>query len=200
MGPIGSLCHLDTLTYLPDDILTKVDRTSMAHSLEARVPLVDHKILEFAATIPFEMKLRGSVTKWVLKEAVRDLLPPEILARPKQGFGVPLRRWLGGDFGRLAREVLLDPAAKRRGFFAPAAVEHLLERSDLRLDDQAQRIWALVCFELWSQIYLDRRPAREVASRLTHETAGAGEPGTDRPETTETAATAGTATIPSDPA
>src|SRR5262249_39817859 len=122
MGDLPALLYLDAMTYMTDDVLTKVDRTSMMHSLEVRVPLLDHKVLEFVARIPFEFKLRGDVTKWIFKESVRDLLPAETLQRGKQGFGMPLERWLGGDFGALAREVLLDPRARGRGWLDPRGV------------------------------------------------------------------------------
>jgi len=156
LGDVAALLHLDANTYMTDDVLVKVDRTSMAHALEVRVPLLDHHVLEFVARLPFEMKLRGGVTKWILKESVRDLLPAETLARGKQGFGVPLERWFGGDFGRLAREVLLDPRARRRGWLDPAGVEAVLAGGDLREDRRARQVFALVCLELWAQTWLDR--------------------------------------------
>jgi asparagine synthase (glutamine-hydrolysing) len=165
LGALGALARLDAVTYLPDDVLTKVDRASMLNSLEARVPLLDHKVVEFAATIPWRYKLRGPAGKWILREAVRDLLPPETLVRPKQGFAPPIGHWLGADFGRLAREVLLDSRTSSRGFFDPAAVERLLARTDLRVDHQARKIWALVWFEVWARTYLDR-PGTAVATPL----------------------------------
>lgn len=160
-GPVGALAYVDQNTYMTDDVLAKVDRASMLNSLEVRVPFVDHKVIEFAAKIPFEYKLRGGVGKWILKEAVKDLLPAATIARPKQGFAIPLSRWLGADFGRLAREILLDDRARRRGFLAPAAVARLLERTDLRADRQSRKVWALVWFELWAQTYLDATVGRE---------------------------------------
>jgi asparagine synthase (glutamine-hydrolysing) len=133
-----------------------VDRTSMQHALEVRVPLLDHKVLEFAARIPFEYKLKGDVTKWIFKESVRDLLPPETLARGKQGFGMPLDRWLGSDFGALARGVLLDPRARARGWLDPRGVEAVLEGRGMRDERRARQAWALVCLELWAQTFVDR--------------------------------------------
>src|SRR5207248_4267337 len=95
---LGSLLHLDLTTYLTDDVLAKVDRMSMAHGLEVRAPFLDHEVVEFAARLPFEYKLRGATSKAVLKRAARDLLPASTLARGKQGFGVPIARWFGGRF------------------------------------------------------------------------------------------------------
>jgi asparagine synthase (glutamine-hydrolysing) len=156
VGDVAALAYLDAVTYMTDDVLVKVDRTSMLESLEVRCPLLDHEVLEFVARIPFEYKLRGDVTKWILKEVASDLLPAETLRRPKQGFGMPLDRWFGGDFGRLAREVLLDPRARRRGWFDVRGIEALLTGADRRLEHGARQIWTLVCLELWAQSYLDR--------------------------------------------
>jgi asparagine synthase (glutamine-hydrolysing) len=155
-GEIPALLHLDATTYMIDDVLVKVDRTSMMHSLEVRVPLIDHKVLEFVARIPFELKLRGGVGKWLLRECVRDLLPAEILARGKQGFGVPLQHWFGAEFGTLAREVLRDRRARERGWLDPKGVEEVLEGPGLRDERRVRQVWALVCLELWAQTYLDR--------------------------------------------
>jgi asparagine synthase (glutamine-hydrolysing) len=164
-GEVPALLAMDAATYMVDDVLVKVDRTSMLESLEVRCPLLDHEVLEFVARIPFEYKLRGDVSKWILKEVARDLLPPEILRRSKQGFGVPLEHWFGGDFGRLAREVLLDPRALRRGWFDPRAVEAVLAGTGQRTDRGARQTWALVCLELWAQSFVDR-PGDAIAAPL----------------------------------
>ncbi len=162
LGDLAALPALDAMTYMTDDVLVKVDRTSMMNSLETRAPLLDHHVLEWVARLPFGYKLRGDVTKWVLRECVRPLLPPAILARGKQGFGVPLERWFSGDFGRLAREVLLDRRCRERGWLAPAAVEGLLAGDGLRDAVRAKRVYTLLCLELWAQCYLDR-PREAVA-------------------------------------
>ncbi len=108
---------LDIKSYLPLDILTKVDRMSMAHSIETRVPLLDHKLVEFAATIPPEMNLHNGTTKYVLKQAMRGILPDGIIDRPKHGFAVPLGYWFRGKLGAYVRDLLLGESAKRRGLF-----------------------------------------------------------------------------------
>jgi len=156
LGELAALPALDALTYMTDDVLVKVDRTSMLNSLETRAPLLDHVLLEYVARLPFEYKLRGDVSKWVLRESVRPLLPPGILDRGKQGFGVPLPRWFAGDFGRLAREVLLDPRVRARGWLDPGEVGRLLDGRDLRDEVRAKRVFTLLCLELWAQCYLDR--------------------------------------------
>jgi asparagine synthase (glutamine-hydrolysing) len=165
LGEVPALLVLDALTYMTDDVLTKVDRTSMMHSLEVRVPLLDHKVLEFVARIPFEYKLRGGVAKWILKQSVADLLPPETLARGKQGFGVPLERWFDGAFGPLARELLLDPRARGRGWLEPRAVERLVAARPHDSERHARQVFTLVCLELWAQTYLDR-PRAALAAPL----------------------------------
>ena len=156
LGAVHALLPLDAMTYMTDDVLVKVDRTSMLNSLETRAPLLDQVVLEWVARLPFRMKYRDGVTKWALRECVKDLLPPAILARGKQGFGVPLDRWFEGSFGTLAREVLLDRRARERGWLDPAAVEHVLADSDLRDERRAKQVFTLVCLELWAQCWIDR--------------------------------------------
>jgi asparagine synthase (glutamine-hydrolysing) len=151
---LSALQSLDLHSYLPLDILTKVDRMSMAHSLEARVPLLDHRLVEFAATVPPELQLRGSTTKYLLKRAMRSVLPASILHRPKQGFAIPLARWFGGGFEERLRDTLLSDTVRRRGVFDVAALEQRLRhgRADggLGLD-----LWTLLSFELWCRAFLE---------------------------------------------
>jgi len=116
-------------------------------------------VLEWVARLPFAYKLRGPVSKWVLRECVRPLLPASILSRAKRGFGVPLARWFDGAFGDLAREVLLDARTRARGWLEPVAVERLLTGGDLRGELRAKRVFTLVCLELWARTYLDRSRA-----------------------------------------
>ena len=148
---ISALQQIDVSTYLPDDILTKVDRTSMAVSLEARVPLLDHVLMEYVATIPSGLKLRGGIGKYLLKRVMADSLPGDILTRRKMGFGVPLGRWLRGELRGMSRETLLSTAARQRGIFRTSEIEHLLQVHDSGRRDYSARLWALLCFELWMQ-------------------------------------------------
>jgi len=163
LGALAALPVLDALTYMTDDVLVKVDRTSMLNSLETRAPLLDHHVLEWVARLPFAMKLRGGVTKWVLRECVRPWLPPAILARGKQGFGVPLERWFGGGFGRMAAEVLLDARTRQRGWLDDGAVRRLLAGERLGDAMRAKRVYTLLCLELWARCYLDR-PRHELVA------------------------------------
>jgi asparagine synthase (glutamine-hydrolysing) len=151
---LGALQYFDLHHYLPLDILTKVDRMSMAHSLEARVPLLDHALVEFAATVPAEYRLRDGRGKYLFKRALRGLLPDEVLERPKRGFALPLGHWFRGGLGPYLRDQLLSPRARARGFFKADYVERLitLHEAGRRLD---MKLWTLLSFELWCQTFLD---------------------------------------------
>ena len=152
---LGRTLHVDTLTYLPGDLLVKVDIATMAHGLEARSPLLDHPLVEFAARLPSRLKRRGSRGKRVLRRAVADLLPAPILRRPKAGFGVPIGRWFRGQLRGTLEDVLLSPAALGRGFFDPAAVRALAQSHRPGLRDRSAQLWALLMLELWCRRFLD---------------------------------------------
>jgi len=154
---LSTLQYLDTKLYLPNDILTKVDRMSMAHSIEARVPLLDHELVEFAATIPPEMKLRGKTTKYIFKRAMEPMLPPEVIFRPKRGFAVPLSRWFRGELNSFVRDLLLDSTSRQRGIFNQKYIERLLTLND-RGRNLDFELWTLIVFELWCRRFMDRRP------------------------------------------
>lgn len=151
----AQLLDVNLRTYLPDDLLIKADRSSMAVSLEARSPFLDHKLTELAARIPTNLKLRGSVTKFILKEAARDVLPDDIIDRPKHGFGVPVGRWFRDDLRAYAYEILLDRAALDRGYFREEAVRGLLDEHVSGQRNHGQRIWTLLTFEWWHRLFID---------------------------------------------
>jgi asparagine synthase (glutamine-hydrolysing) len=153
---VSMLQGLDVQTYLPEDILTKVDRTSMLVSLESRVPLLDHVLVEFVASMPSRFKLRGGTGKYLLKRAMADLLPSEILQRRKMGFGVPIGRWFRKELAGYTREILLDDVTRRHGLVNPAAVERILEDHRSGRGDRSGQIWALLCLELWCRTWWDR--------------------------------------------
>ncbi len=155
----AALLDYDAKTYLPDDVLTKVDRMSMLNTLEVRTPLLDQRIVEFSARLPFSMKVRQGITKWILRESTRDLLPDAILRRGKRGFGIPLHRWMDRGLRTLARETLLDGRCARRGWLNPKGLAALFEPDRRQPGRQAHQIFALTCLELWARTYLDR--ARE---------------------------------------
>jgi asparagine synthase (glutamine-hydrolysing) len=155
-GGLDPLLYLDSKTYLPGDILTKVDRMSMAVSLEARVPLLDHKLIEFVCSrIPAGMKLKGLVTKHIFKQAVRDLVPSEILNRPKQGFGVPIDQWINQQLRARVRDTLTEPRTMQRGYLEPRYVRLLLDEHERGRRDHAMELWALFMLELWHRRFAD---------------------------------------------
>lgn len=151
----------DLLTYLPGDLLVKVDMASMAHGLECRGPFLDHRVVELAVSLPLrrKLRLRGGRSKVVLKQAFAELLPPAIRTRPKMGFGVPLDRWFRGPLKDELRRVLLDPVARARGLFRPEAVAALVDDHAAGRRDHAYKLWALLMLELWFRHHLDRPSA-----------------------------------------
>lgn len=144
-----AISFVDVLTYLPCDIMTKVDIASMRSSLETRAPLLDPNVLELALQIPLDYKLKGKRGKHVLREACADLIPAEIDARPKTGFGVPLDAWFRGPLNKTLRETLLDPSTKRAPYFNADFVERLIREHEESQFDHSARLWALLVFRLW---------------------------------------------------
>ena len=147
--------YVDIKTYLVDNILTKVDRMSMAVSLEARVPLLDHRIVEFALNLPQHMKLQRNKTKIILRRAMKEVLPQNVLTKPKQGFSIPLKHWLRGPLKPLMMDLLSQEVIRQRGYFEPQTItrwvdEHLRGRAN-----HSHRLWALILFELWQQKNID---------------------------------------------
>jgi asparagine synthase (glutamine-hydrolysing) len=156
-GPLLSrLQRWDQHHYLPDDILVKVDRATMAHSLEARCPILDHKVIELAASVPSHWHGNAELTKRLFREVIRDWVPGEVLQRPKRGFGVPMRRWFHEGLTRWARDILLDPRSTQRGWTRPAEVVTLLDQHERGSRDYAKGLWSLVTLELWARCHLDR--------------------------------------------
>jgi len=153
----SQMMRFDAETYLPEDVLTKVDRMSMAHSIESRVPLLDNEVIEFASSLPASMKIKGGRRKHVLKEVAATLLPAEILNRPKQGFGVPLGQWFRGNLRELFADTLLAPATLQRGYFQPAFIRRVVTEHLAGTRDHTLQLWQLVVFERWHREYVDRR-------------------------------------------
>jgi asparagine synthase (glutamine-hydrolysing) len=156
---LSSLQYFDLQCYLPLDILTKVDRMSMAASIESRPALLDHRLIEFAATVPAEMRMRGGTTKYLFKRAMRGLVPDAIIDRPKQGFAIPLSKWFRGNWSGFVEDLLLSERCRQRGIFDPAYLSQLirLNASGRNLD---LHLWTIVSFEQWCRTFLDRRPTR----------------------------------------
>ena len=155
----------DTHTYLPDDILVKMDVASMAHSLEVRCPLLDHKLMEWAVTVPEDQRFSGRETKSLFKKALEPYLPREVLYRSKMGFGAPIDVWLRGDMREFAYDVLLDQTARQRGLFDMTHVRGMLDtQARQRKRGLTDRIWALLMLELWFRMWID--PAESIAVPL----------------------------------
>ncbi|HSJ09339.1 MAG TPA: asparagine synthase (glutamine-hydrolyzing) [Longimicrobiales bacterium] len=148
-APLLRATHLDATTYLPDDILVKVDRASMAVALEVRAPFLARDVVEFAFAMPDAWRMRGLTGKRILRDAVRDLLPPAILGRPKKGFGMPVAAWLDGPLRDMAHDLLGSSALAGSEFFQPHTVQRLLDRHARREADLRKPIWNLLVFELW---------------------------------------------------
>ena len=159
----NELLDVDVNTYLPGDLLVKMDIATMAHSLEVRSPLLDHELMEFAASLPGSWKISGKTTKKLLKDALRPWLPDHLLDRPKLGFGVPIAEWLAGSLSDLPRDVLLDERARARGFFRESVVERLIDEHVGRERDNSNQLWALIQLELWLQMFVDARPREPMA-------------------------------------
>jgi len=155
LPPHSRMMRFDFETYLPEDVLTKVDRMSMAHSIESRVPLLDNEVIEFASRLPASLKIANGRRKHVLKEAASRLLPSDILDRRKQGFGVPLGVWFHGGLTDVFSDVLRAPRTRQRGYFASAFVDRIVDEHLSGKRDHSLRLWQLVVFELWHRQYLD---------------------------------------------
>jgi asparagine synthase (glutamine-hydrolysing) len=152
---LDALLYIDSKTYLPGDILTKVDRMSMAVSLEARVPLLDHKLIDFVTRIPASMKMTGLETKHLFKRAVADLVPEEILTRPKQGFGVPIQQWINLQLRERIRDTLTDSRCRQRGIVSPRYTDVLLDEHERGRRDHSMALWSLLMLELWHRLFVD---------------------------------------------
>ena len=155
LDPVDAVQRADTLLYLPQDCLTKIDIASMANSLEARSPLLDHRLVEFCASLPSSYKLRGRTSKWLLRRLMHDRLPPAILTRPKMGFGVPVGDWLHGQLRPLLDDTVLSDRALSRGYFRPDGVRALVDEHVSRRADRTPHVWALLMLELWFRTFID---------------------------------------------
>lgn len=155
LGPIDKLLRCDTLTTLPDDFLVKVDIASMANSLELRSPFLDQEVLEFAASLPESYKLRNGINKYILKRAIKDLLPLGNIRRKKMGFSIPVGRWFRNEMKGYLKDNLLSQRSLNRGYFKPQAVRNLVDGHTSGRVDNGFRLWSLLMLELWHQRFID---------------------------------------------
>jgi asparagine synthase (glutamine-hydrolysing) len=167
---IDIMLEVDVSSYLPGDLITKIDIATMAYALEARSPLLDHELMEFAASIPGDLKVRGREKKWIFREALRGWIPDDILDRPKQGFSVPISEWLRTDLRPLLHDVLLDEGTLDRGYFRPDAVRSMLARHEHGAESESKPLWAMFMLELWQREFVDASPGRTAVSAVTAET------------------------------
>lgn len=152
---VEAIADADIQTYLADDLLVKMDIASMAHSLEVRSPLLDHRMVEFSARLPVRMKLRGYTQKYLLRRLMKDVLPAPILTRRKMGFGVPIDRWFRADLKEMAYDLLLDSRAQSRGYFRPEVVRGYLDAHAAGRAHHHARLWSLLMLEVWHRIFID---------------------------------------------
>lgn len=151
--------RVDSRVYLADNILVKVDKASMINSLETRAPFLDHHLAEYVSSLPSTLRMRNGALKYLLKKVAADLVPEEILKRPKMGFGVPLEHWFQGDLAGYAYDMLTSTQAQQRGIFDQAFVRDLLKaHRGTRAVNDGEAIWALLCLEHWFRIYMDDTP------------------------------------------
>jgi len=169
---LNKLLYVDTKTYL-QELLMKQDQMSMAASIESRVPFLDHKLVEFTARLPERLKLRGWTTKYILRRSMKGLLPDAILTRPKMGFPVPLGRWLREKYRGFVEEYVLSERVQSRGIFERQAVERIAAEHEQGITNHADRLWALINFELWLRQFIDGEalPSQDLAE-LTPALAG----------------------------
>jgi asparagine synthase (glutamine-hydrolysing) len=163
---LNRMLTVDGETQLPDDLLLLTDKMSMAVSLECRVPLLDHELVEMAAAMPESIKVKGGRLKHVMKEALADVLPPDILERKKRGFGTPMGAWLKGQLSGVVDTVLGPESLARRGCFDPGAVAEIVAAHRAQREDYTDALSALINFEIWARLYLDGRSHTDVTDEL----------------------------------
>ena len=168
--PLNRMLYVDTKLWLPDDLLARGDKTSMAASVEARLPLLDHKLVEFAASLPQSLKVKGLTRKYLLKKVGKAWLPPEIIRRKKKGFPMPISLWLRNEARPFLRDMLSPATLRDRGLFNPAFVEKLLRENEGGFAEHGSLLWGLLSVELWQRLFLDtpRRPSRQPDAVAVH--------------------------------
>lgn len=163
---VNRLLDVDVQTYLPGDLLVKMDIATMAHSLEVRSPLLDHRLMEVCAALPGAWKLAGGTTKKIFKDALRPWLPDHVLDRPKWGFAVPIASWFRNELRELVSDVLLDRTSVERGFFRQDEVRRLIDDHVAGVNDNGDKLWALIQLELWLRTFVDSGATLPVTADL----------------------------------
>jgi asparagine synthase (glutamine-hydrolysing) len=158
LDPLSQILYVDLKTWLSNDILVKADRMSMANSLEVRAPLLDHKVIEFAATVPSDLKYHGRTSKYLLKRHLEGRVPRSVIYRRKQGFDIPLAGWLRTDLREMAEDLLFSPRALGRGYLGASAVRGLWRQHQRGIRDNSSELWALLVLEQWQRTFVDQIP------------------------------------------
>ncbi|GMV38220.1 MAG: asparagine synthetase B [Fimbriimonadales bacterium] len=156
--PVEQMLYWDLRAWLPDNLMMKADRMAMAVSLEARVPFLDHELVEFSARVPLRHKIKNGVLKYILKDTFRDLLPEEVITRRKAGFLVPVSPWFAGKLGQYLREVLTSAEARARGYYDMREVDRAIQLHFDRRQDFERELWTLLNLEIWHRVFIDRVP------------------------------------------
>ncbi|MEW6410246.1 MAG: asparagine synthase (glutamine-hydrolyzing) [Nitrospirota bacterium] len=163
---MDAILYTDMMTYLPEDLLVKVDVATMMNSIEGRSPFLDNKFMEFAVTIPSDLKIKGRTTKYILKKAFKDYLPEELLSRPKQGFGVPIDKWFRTELKEMAYDILLSRRMTERGIFREDAVKTMLDEHISGTRNWHYQLWNLLILELWYREFIDRKNEKNYSYNL----------------------------------
>jgi asparagine synthase (glutamine-hydrolysing) len=159
---LSRILYVDLKTWLPNDILVKMDRMTMANSLEVRSPLLDHKVIEFGASLPSDLKYRNRTSKYLLKRYVEQRVPASVIHRPKMGFSIPLAAWLRGELRPTAEDLLLSERARERGYFRATEIGAMWTRHQQGRRDYAHQLWALMMLEMWHRLFVDQSPSPTV--------------------------------------
>ena len=158
------MLYVDTKVWLPDDLLNKADKMTMANGIELRVPFLDHKLVEFAAALPDGSKLDRGSGKVILRQAMRGLLPDTIISRPKKGFPVPLAAWLRGPMRQFTAENLLPSSSACARYLDRHAIARIVQEHETGRADRSQEIWTLLVLEFWHRQFIDNRAQRSCAA------------------------------------
>jgi asparagine synthase (glutamine-hydrolysing) len=163
------MLYADAKIWLPDDLLLKADKMTMANSLELRVPFLDHKLVEYAATLPSDLKLKGSTGKYLLREAMKNTLPKRIINRSKKGFPVPTESWLRGELKDFVHDTLLATDSACRGYMDSRVIERIVSQHEQGTENRRQELWTLLIFEIWHKLFIDKSVGASPRGRSSHD-------------------------------